>query len=50
MLISKAHQGQHANMHYNHRTIIQWNCLEIPNLDTMDLETFKNVVAKYFYV
>ena len=29
------------------RTIIQWNCLEIPNLDTMDLETFKNVVSTF---
>ena len=27
------------------RTIIQWNCLEIPNLDTMDLETFKNIIS-----
>ena len=23
------------------RTIIQWNSLQIPNLDPMDLETFK---------
>ena len=29
------------------RTIIQWNCVEIPNLDTMDLETFKNAVSTF---
>ena len=29
------------------RTIIQWNCLEIPNLYTMELETFKNVVSTF---
>ena len=27
------------------RTIIQWNSLQIPNIDTIDLETFKNAVS-----
>ena len=27
------------------RTIIQWNSLQIPNINTIDLETFKNAVS-----
>ena len=27
------------------RTIIQWNALQIPNIDKIDLETFKNPVS-----
>ena len=27
------------------RTIIQWNSLQIPNIGTIDLETFKNAVS-----
>ena len=39
------------------RTIIQWNSLQIPNINTIDLETFKNTVSNiipsllvYFYL
>ena len=28
------------------RTVIQWNSLQIPNIDTIDLETFKNAVSR----
>ena len=31
------------------RKIIQWNSLQIPDIDTIDLETFKNAVSNIIY-